>query len=468
VVVLEAGPGDQAADFSQRELEGTQRLLLDSGLTATRDLGLSILAGACLGGGTTVNWQGSLRTPDNIRDEWTEKSGARVFSDDRFTRALDFVWARSCVSTNESVVNRNNATLQRGCESLGYDWASFARNAHGCDATQCGYCVFGCRVGGKQSTTVTYLRGAQRRDTTIVVNCAAQRITTTNGRVTGVSAIARDVDGRAINVTVRATTVVVAAGGINSPALLLRSGLSLPQLGRNLYLHPTTAVGGLYAERIESWSGPPQTIVCSEFANVSGSDGFRLETAPGHPGLLALAVPWTSARQHRWLMQRSGHAATIIALTRDAHGGRVRVRRDGSAVIDYQPTRAQQALISRAIVAATRVHFAAGAEEVFTLHTSGLRLRRGSSTTTRDIEAFCDRVTREPVANNRSVLFSAHQMGTCGIGRDARSAVCDERGEVFGVRGLFVADASAFPASSGVNPMITVMALAKCVAEGIG
>ena len=468
VIVLEAGPGDQAADFGQRELDGTQRLFLDSGLTATRDLGLSILAGACLGGGTAVNWQTSLRTPDNVRDEWAEKSGCGWFTDQRFDRATDFVWARSCVSTDESVVNANNAPLRRGCEALGYEWSPIARNSHGCYTTQCGFCMFGCRVGGKQATTVTFLADAQHTgDTTIIAGCAATRVTITNGRVTGVIAIARDEIGREAEVMVRAPTVVVAAGGIQSPALLLRSGLTLPQLGRNLHLHPTSGVAGIYDERVESWTGPPQTIVSNHFSAISGNYGFRLETAPAHPGLLALAVPWTGARAHRRLMQRCAHASAIIALTRDAGGGRVRVRRDGTAVIDYRPGRAEQSLIAQGIVAATRIHFAAGAEEVLTLHTHGPSLRQTKATSPHDIDAFCERLVRMPLADNRSLLFSAHQMGTCRIGRDGRTAVCDENGQVFGVRGLFVADASAFPASSGVNPMITVMALAKCVAEGI-
>jgi choline dehydrogenase-like flavoprotein len=468
VIVLEAGPGDQAADFSQRELESTQRLFLDAGLTSTRDLGLSILAGACLGGGTAVNWQTSLRTPDDVRDEWTEKSGCDWFTHERFARATDFVWARSGVSTNESVVNANNAPLQRGCESLGYQWSPIARNSHGCDTTQCGYCTFGCRVGGKQATTVTFLADAQRfGDTTIIAGCAAQRVTMTNGRVTGVEALSRDASGRESIVTVRAPTVVVAAGGIQSPALLLRSGLTLPELGRNLYVHPTSAIAGVYAERVEPWTGPPQTIVSNHFVAISGNYGFRMETAPTHPGLLALAIPWTGARNHRRLMQRCAHASAIIALTRDSSGGRVRVRRDGTAMIDYRPGQREQSLIAQGIVAATRVHLAAGAEEVLTLHTKGPSLRQTKATTPSDIDAFCERLLREPLADNRSLLFSAHQMGTCRIGRDARTAVCDENGQVFGVRGLYVADASAFPASSGVNPMITVMALAKCVAEGI-
>ena len=468
VIVLEAGPALQAPDFEQRELEGTQDLYLDSGLTASRDLGVAILAGACLGGGTTVNWQTSLRTPDNIRDEWTNRSRCEVFTDARFSRAMDAVWERLAVSTDESVVNNNNAAIQRGCEALGYAWSPIARNSFGCDTTQCGYCVFGCRVGGKQSTAVTYLQDAQAKgDCTIIAKCSAQRVIIENGRATGVRAIAQRAGDSVVEIVVRAPRVVVAAGGIQSPALLLRSGISLPQLGRNLYLHPTTAIAGVYDERVEAWSGPPQTIVCNQFANLHGGYGFRLETAPGHPGLLALALPWTSAAQHRRLMQRVPHAGAIIALCRDATGGRVTVRGDGTAVVDYVPARAEQQLIAQGTAAAARVHLAAGASEVHTLHTRPMSIRRTPATTQRDIDAFCDRVLESRVGRNWSLVASAHQMGTCRMGREQTSAVCDERGEVFGVAGLYVADASAFPASSGVNPMITVMALASCVADGI-
>jgi choline dehydrogenase-like flavoprotein len=468
VIVLEAGPGLQAPDFQQRELEGTQDLYLDSGLTASRDLGVAILAGACLGGGTTVNWQTALRLPDNVRDEWTNRSRCDLFTDSRFSRAMDSVWERLGVSTDESIVNNNNAALQRGCEALGYAWSPIARNSSGCDTTQCGYCTFGCRIGGKQSTAVTYLQDAQQTgDCTIIARCRAQRVTIENGRATGVRAIAQRAGDTDVEIVVRAPRVVVAAGGIESPALLLRSGISLPQLGRNLYLHPTTAIAGLYDERVESWSGPPQTIVCNQFANLHGGYGFRLETAPAHPGLLALALPWTSPVQHRRLMQRVPHAGAIIALCRDAAGGRVTVRHDGTSIVDYVPGRAEQQLVAQGTAAAARVHLAAGATEVHTLQTRPMSIRRTTATTQHDIDSFCDRVLDARVGRNWSLVASAHQMGTCRMGSDKQSAVCDERGEVFGVAGLHVADASAFPASSGVNPMITVMALAACVADGI-
>jgi choline dehydrogenase-like flavoprotein len=468
VVVLEAGPPDQAGDFSQRELDATQRLMLGSGLTSTRDLGIALLGGACLGGGTAINWQTTLRTPDAVRDEWSSASRSNLFTSPQYTQALDAVMARVGASTKESPVNANNATIERGCHALGYAWSQLPRNSVGCDTDQCGYCVFGCRIGGKQSTTVTYLRDAQMHgDTTIVANCRADMVTVAGGRAIGVIATATRADGTKVRVTVRAPRVVVAAGGIHSPALLLRSGLSLPQIGRNLYIHPTTATVGMYRDRVEAWHGPPQTIICSEFTAVDGQLGFRLEAAPAHPGLLGFALPWTSARDHRRLVQRCAHGSAIIVLSRDSNSGSVRVRRDGSAIIDYAPDKRSQAILARGMAEAGRVHFAAGADEVITFHVKPVTLARTASTTAHDIDAFHERVVAARVGANWSGVFSAHQMGTCRIGDHPRSAVCNERGEVFGVRGLYVADASTFPLPSGVNPMITVMAVAKCVADGI-
>lgn len=468
VVVLEAGPGDQAADFAQRELEGMQRLFHGAGLTSTRDAAISIFAGRCLGGGTAINWQTSLRTPDHVRDEWSDRSRCSLFRSAEFTTALDDVSTRISVSTRESEVNANNACLERGCHALGYDHARIARNAQGCDTSQCGYCAFGCRLGGKRSTTVTYLRDAQRSHGAVIVpECWAQRVTVAGGRVTGVEARTRAPSGTRLELTVRARRVVVCAGGLESPALLQRSGLESPELGRNLYLHPTTGVAGLYADRIEPWCGPPQTIVSSELAHIDGNFGVRLETAPAHPGLFGFAAPWTDARAYRRLMQRTGDLSAIIVLTRDRAGGSVRARRDGSVAIRYRPGKPERALLARGIAAAVRVHVAAGAQEVHTLHTRGLAFTRSAATPAHALDAFCDRVLAERVDGNWMLLFSAHQMGTCRMGRDARRAVCDENGEVFGVRGLYVADASAFPGSSGVNPMLTVMALAQCIASRV-
>jgi choline dehydrogenase-like flavoprotein len=471
VVVLEAGPADQAPQFDQREIVGMQRLYLDRATTSTRDLGLALLAGSCVGGGTSVNWQTSLHLPDAIREEWAGVSGLPVFAEERFTRAQEAVCDRLNVGTVESAINANNDALRRGCTSLGWKWRHLPRNAHGCDPTQCGSCVFGCRHGGKQGTAVTFLADAQRLgNVSIVPNCRVTRVTHDRSRVTGVRAVARDADsvmGTEFQVIVRAPRVVVAAGGLRTPEILLRSGLRHAALGNNLYLHPTSAVAGLYAETVRTWEGPPQTVMSDEYATLEGNFGVRLEVAPGHPGLLALALPWHGARDHRGRMQRAAHVSATIVLTRDKDGGRIRVRRDGRSAIEYRLRTRELAHLKQGLVAAVRAHVAAGAEEVITLH-SRPHVLQAKQASRAAIDQFCSRVLNSPVDRNWSTLFSAHQMGTCRMGADPRTSVCDERGAVRGVAGLYVADGSLFPASSGVNPMITIMGLAKLVGEGLG
>jgi choline dehydrogenase-like flavoprotein len=469
VIVLEAGGGWQAPDYDQHELAGMQSLYLDSGVTASRDLGVAILAGATLGGGTAINWQTSLPLPADVREEWAGLPGCGHFAHEAFTRSTEAVMTRLNATTGESQVNPNNATLQRGCEALGYGWQALARNARGCDPDQCGYCVYGCRHGGKQSSAVTYLRDAQATgDTVIITSCRAERVTMSNGRVTGVEAIATgETPVESHRVRVRAPVVAVAAGAIHSPMLLMRSGLHMPALGRNLFLHPTSAVAGVYDAPVNMWCGPPQSVMCDRFASIDGPYGVRFEVAPAHLGLIALALPWHSARDHRRTMQSAAHVSPIILLTRDKAGGRVRLGPGGRPVITYLPGAREQVHIRRGIAEAARIHLAAGAREVRTLHTREQGPRRPAGASAEAVDAFCERLSHAPVDRNRSILFSAHQMGTCRMGGSARTAVCNPEGEVYGVRGLFIADGSAFPASSGVNPMITISALSHHTAQAM-
>lgn len=469
VIVLEAGPADQGAEFDQREIVGMERLYLDRGTTATRDLSVAILAGSCVGGGTSINWQTSLPLPDYIREEWADRSGLRLFSDETFTRALDAVATRLAVGTSESVRNGNNAPLELGCTTLGYQWSNIPRNARGCDQSQCGFCVFGCRVGGKQSTANTYLLDAQQSGRTMLVAaCRAERLRLERGRVVGVDALARiELEGQPVPIRVNAPTVIVAAGALETPALLLRSGLEHRHLGRHLYLHPTTAVAGRYRTPVLGWLGAPQSVLCGEFARLHGNHGYRVETAPIHPGLISLAHPWYGARDHRRRMQDAARVSAFVVLARDRQGGRVRIDSEGRAVVDYAIGSQERELLRHGVGSAARIHWAGGAEEIVTLHARRHAFSRSTASDSREIEAYCRRVRALPVHANHCAVFSAHQMGTCRMGADRRMAVCNENGQVYGVPGLHVADASLFPASSGVNPMITIMALAHVVGERI-
>ena len=251
---------------------------------------------------------------------------------------------------------------------------------------------------------------------------------------------------------------------LETPALLLRSGVRHRELGRNLYLHPTTAVAGRYDERINGWLGAPQTVVSKHFSRIDGGFGYHLETAPVHPGLIALAQSWTNARAHRTLMQHVAHVSAFIVLSRDRDSGRVTIDREGRAVINYQLGGFEADLIKHGIASAAQIHWAAGANEVHTLHTTPMVLQRSAGS---DIGDFARRIRETPVQGNRCGVFSAHQMGTARMGQSADWAVCNERGAVFRVPGLHVADASLFPASSGVNPMVTIMAIAAIVGDAL-
>ncbi len=135
-------------------------------------------------------------------------------------------------------------------------------------------------------------------------------------------------------------------------------------------------------------------------------------------------------------------------------------------MIRYRPGAQERALLRRGVVTAARIHAAAGAERILALHERNVAFDVAGKSRP-ELERCLERLGTGAIDRNWSPVFSAHQMGTCRIGRDPATAVCDETGKVFGVRGLYVADASAFPASSGVNPMLSILALARILAAQI-
>lgn len=447
VLILERAKLRTETDFDGRELEGAAHLFLDRGLATTSDAAIVLLAGSAVGGGTIVNWSTSLRLPAAVREEW-----ATAGIDDGLDEQYAAVEQRLDIDTDESQRNGPNAVLERGLRALALRCQTIPRNTRGCG--DCGHCGFGCRVGAKQSTLRTYLVDACAAGAEIMDDCAADRLLVHNGAVEGV--VARVAGG---SVTVRAPLVALAAGALHSPALLLRSGVAHERAGRNLHLHPTTVVAGLYDEPTPSWAGVPQSVMSDAFADLNPGYGFRLECPPALPGLLAASTPWTGSREHRRRMSLARRTAPFIAIVRDRAGGRVTLDRTGQPEVHYWPDREARQHLVRAMVEAACIHLAAGAKEVNTLHTPPVVGAPGG------FDAMRLAIERRGVARNAVALFSAHQMSTCRIGRDRRSSVANPDGQVWGVRGLFVADTGAFPTASGVNPMLTVMALARRTAQ---
>ncbi|HEX9436077.1 MAG TPA: GMC family oxidoreductase [Candidatus Limnocylindria bacterium] len=450
VVVLEQGAPWTESEFDGREAPSYARLLWERGLGATDDLGVAVLAGNVVGGGSVVGWSTSLRLPAAVRSEWTDlgldgMDGEIDAHYDTVERCLD-------VDTDESQMNAQNSVLARGCEALGLPWTVIPRNTKGCG--DCGHCGLGCRKGAKLSTPRTFLRDAVAGGAELIARCTADRVLVEGGRVSGVAATVRD-GGQVRRITVRAPFVVAAGGAFGTPALLLRSGLGGDQVGRHLHLHPVPGVSGIYPDPIRIWSGVPQSVMSDAFAEAERGYGFRFEVPSVLPGLLAAALAWRSSAEHRRLMRHLDHTAAIIPIVRDREAGSVTIDRNGAPVARYALRGLTARLVQRAIVETTRIHLAAGASEVLALFARPIAIR-----STSELPAFEAEVRSRGTAANRIALFSAHQMGTARMGADPRTTVADPDGAVRGVQGLWVADASAFPSASGVNPTLSIMALA--------
>jgi len=461
VVVLEKGAYRNEADFTQREDEGLEQLYDAGGLLATRDLSLVILQGSTLGGGTVVNYTTSFATPEAVRDEWAREHGLPHFTGPEFTQSLDAAARRIGVNTDHATPSGRDQVLIRGLERLGWHHGLLPRNVRGCTQDDaCGFCGYGCRAAAKQSTLVTYLADAAQRGARIVVDCDVRRVVIAGGAATGVEARVGE-----HTLTVRAGAVVVACGSIHSPALLLRSGVSLPAVGRFLALHPATAVFGEMAEAVRPWTGTLQAHYSDQFADLDHGYGFKFETAPVHPSLLALAAPWESAAQYGDRMGRLAHTALCGILLRDRFGGRVRVDRDGCPVVDYRVSRYDAAHLRRALDGAAELLEAAGAREIWAPLARWISYKPGGP---RAREQWLARVDAAGWGANQLLLVTFHQMASCRMGASARSSVVDPEHRVWGVRGLYVADASVFPSASGVNPMLTIMGIAHRAAQLIG
>ncbi len=464
VIVLEAGSYRTPDNFTQREAEAYDTMFQGHGVLTTRDLAFGVLAGQTAGGSTTINWMIALKPPLWARQEWERDAGMEGLSGPGFERMIDEVWTRVHATQEESQVNPCNDVLRRGSEALGYqqgvDYDILFRNAKGC-AQRCEFCFFGCIYDAKQGTLVTYLPDAYHAGARFLFDTKAHHIVVESGVAKGVEATYR-AEGREIPIHIRAKQVVAAGSALQTPALLLRSGIRFPGVGFGLRFDPTTAVFAEFPDPIRVWKGPMQTVVVTRFQDADEAHhGPWLEVAPAHPGLSGLALPWTGGRAHKESMAALARSANAIVLVRDWTEGRVTIDARGEPVFDYRLDPRDRRNLTRGLQEAARIHRAAGAVRISTLHMADLRVGDGMGPIPQAaFDDFLERVGRAGVGENRLALFTAHPMGSARAGRDPKISAAKPTGECHEVRNLWIGDGSIFPTAPGVNPTISIMSVA--------
>ena len=468
VLIVEEGPLASSSEFNMREREAYPRLYQDSAGRQTKDKGITILQGRCVGGSTTVNWTSSFRTPPSTLAHWRAAHGLTHATEAAMEPWFRQVEERLSIAPWPVAPNENNDILRRGCEKLGWSSGTIPRNVKGC--WNLGYCGMGCPTNAKQSMLVTSIPAALDRGATLLHRARVIRLVTEGERV--VACEARGVahagaDPAPQRIRLRARHFVLAAGAIGSPAILMRSHAPDPHLnlGRRTFLHPTVVSAAVMPGKVEGYYGAPQSIFSDQFLDVplGGPAGFKLESGPTHPILVGITLPGF-AEGHAKLMANLPRLQVVIALLRDgfhpeSRGGRVALRADGSAVLDYPMPGYLWEAVRRAYKVMAEVQFAAGARQVMPVHEGAAPVA--------SLDDAREAIDRLPMRSLAARLVSAHVMGGCAMGPDPRTAVVDEAGRHHQLGNLSVHDASIFPTSLGANPQLSIYAQAARLSSGL-
>jgi choline dehydrogenase-like flavoprotein len=338
--------------------------------------------------------------------------------------------------------------MARGCDALGWSHFAIRRNAPDCDGS--GFCDFGCRREARRGTQIAYLPPALEKGALLLVGAKAERIVIEQGRAVGIEAIAKD--GRRI--VVRARAVVLAGGSIPTPLLMMKQGLgnTSGQLGRNLTLHPSCGFSALFDEKILGHSHIPQGYGCDQFLR----DGILMTTAQPARNIAPLLFPFTGHRLMETL-DEVDHLASFGLLVRDSNAnGRVVRDAFGFPVITYNVSGEDVARMHRAMIHAAEFCLAAGATKLYPVTPQMPVIH-----TPRDLDAF-RRLNLRP---SDFVWLSYHPLGTCKMGPDPKTSVVGLDHQVHDTPGLYVVDGSTVPGPLGVNPQLTIMAMATRAAE---
>ena len=411
---------------------------------------MPIFMGRLLGGSTAINTGTAFRTPPWVLERWCEEMDTDAFGSENMGRYFDRVERTLNVETaRREIIGPIADFMGRGCDAHGWQHAALRRNAAECDGK--GFCNFGCRTDARKSAQLSYLPKALEKGALALTGARVDKVLVEGGRATGVEV--QTSSGRRLQV--RAKAVVLAGGAIPTPLLLQRQGLAnrSGQVGRNLSLHPSSGVVAIAKEEIRPSHYTPQGYASEEFLR----DGIMIIAAQPDVNVTPVILA-DVGHPLMEMVEQQDHLASMGVMIRDSRaGGRVRAVPGGS-IITYDVTHEDIDRMHRGMVRTSQLAFAAGAKRVHPLLMGGATLHSID-----ELEKF----KKRKVAAKDLVLSSYHPLGTCKMGRDPKTSVVDLDHQSHDVKGLFITDGSTVSGPLGVNPQVTIMAMATRAAERI-
>lgn len=470
VVILERGGYYPTRSFDQDELNMNAKLSDNRSLKTASDGATVLLSGHNVGGASVHYWADSYRTPEDRLQMWAERYGIAGHGIADLAPAWDEIERALYIHPAEDeYFNRMNELVRAGSLKLGWRGARVPQARHNCQKS--GHCMQGCVFEAKKSQLVTHIPDALAHGANLYADVRAEKLTVDRDAVTALQAVVIDRSSARPGphrLTVHARAFVVAAGGYNSAAFLMRNGLKsrLPRLGEQFGFNPSPMVHALYDEDIVLWRNIPAAYGVDHFrlARYAPSGrylegGYLLMSNQLQPGLLAASIPLSGGEHAHWMRSMRRIGSTIGWI--DDHPdelGRIELNQDGTPKVMYPYGPVTQAMLRDLVKKQALLHLSCGAQEILVAGADALRVRVPA-----DIRA----IDAIDVRAGGLLMGSPHPSGGCAMGTTAENSVVDSTHRVHGFANLFVADSSVFPTAASVDPSLTIMGFSYVAARHI-
>jgi choline dehydrogenase-like flavoprotein len=457
VVVLEEGRYTSSKDFDGSIVKAFNDLYRNQGMDATFGIpALLVPTGKCLGGTTVINMGTCFRAPEKVLESWQEM-GLENYGPDDMAPYYDTVEEEMNIqSVKPEIMGKGGKIIAEGARKLGLNAQPMKRNVSD-DCKGCGNCAYGCMEDAKQSMIVNVIPEADKLGVKFYCDTKAQLILNDKETVTGVhgEVVDRETRARHHSVDISAKIIVICAGALNTPAILLNNKIcnKSGQVGKNLKLHLMNRTIGVFEQPLDTHRGVCQNLYIDDYID----EGIMLEATFTGPESMVPGLPgigqelWDLCKQYR-------HMACLGIMTSEKSSGRIRADGDGDPIISFSVSKQDSETLFKSLIIADRVLFSAGAKKVVNGNFAVPEVKKMSD---------LDKISRMKTRPSDWMLMAAHPQGSCRMGVDPKKSVVGPTGECHDLQNLFIADASVFPTSLGVNPQETIWAIASRVSEAI-